>query len=201
MATVLTPAQLGERFAGLADHSTYRLELLDQYIAESEREPFARFRAGETPGSTWHRPWRDFVAESHRAGKRMERVHVVSEPPTDYVRFEMSCAYPASVEAGEDVRILPRDTVRELNLPDHDYWLFDSKLVGVMDYGDDGRLLRVTLTDDPATVVRHCYWRDVALHHSTPLESYRNARMDHPKPLDEQDGGLQNGSVQADDLA
>ena len=37
----------------------------------------------------------------------MQRVHVVSEPLTDYLRFEIT-GYRLNVEAGEDVRILPR---------------------------------------------------------------------------------------------
>jgi hypothetical protein len=38
----------------------------------------------------------------------MERVHAVSEPVTDYIRFSLLHGYPANLEAGEDVRVKPR---------------------------------------------------------------------------------------------
>jgi hypothetical protein len=42
------------------------------------------------------------------SGRVMERVHAVSEPVTDYIRFSLLHGYPANLEAGEDVRVKPR---------------------------------------------------------------------------------------------
>ena len=60
----------------------------------------------------------------------MSRVHVVSEPVSDYVRFELLHVYPANVEAGEDVRILGRAKAEAQPGPscDGDFWLFDDDL-------------------------------------------------------------------------
>ena len=41
------------------------------------------------------------------AGKVFQRVHVVTEPLTDYLRYELGWSYPPNIEAGEDIRILP----------------------------------------------------------------------------------------------
>mgnify|MGYP006178464347 CR=1 FL=1 len=41
-------------------------------------------------------------------GKRVERVRVVDDPPSDYLRFEISIT-PHNLAVGEDIRYLDRD--------------------------------------------------------------------------------------------
>lgn len=168
----MTPERFAAQFGELFATSSYRLELLDAYIAPNEQDPYRRFLAGEPRDDTWRDPWRRFVRTARTAGKRMERVHVVTEPLPDYTRFELEWAYPANVEAGEDVRILPRRVADSLNLPDRDYWLLDSSRVAVMDYDEHGNWLDVDMVDDPAVVAEHLRGRDLALRHSTPLFTY-----------------------------
>lgn len=168
----MTPERFAAQFGDLFSQSSYRLELLDTYVAPNEQEPFRRFMAGEPRDDAWRGPWKRFVRSAKAAGKRMERVHVVTEPLTDYMRFELEWAYPANAEAGEDVRILPRRVADSLNLPDRDYWLLDSSRVAVMDYDEFGNWLGVDLVDDPNIVVWHIRGRDLALRHSTPLFTY-----------------------------
>lgn len=170
--TVLSADEFGNQFADLFEQSAFRLELLDHYVAANEQEPFARFRAGQPQDLRWREPWKSLVTAARRAGRRMERVHVVTEPLTDYLRFELTCAYPTNVQAGEDVRILPRNRADALNLPDHDFWLFDSRRAGRMTYDVDGSLLRVDLVDAPNVIMRYCDSRDVALRHAVPLTTY-----------------------------
>ena len=54
---------------------------------------------------------------------------------------------------------------RAFGLPDHDYWLFDSRKIARLhfDEGDD-HLLGVEIIEDPVAVVQHNYWRDAARH-------------------------------------
>lgn len=170
MAT-LTPDQFAERFGGFTE-SAFRLELLDHYVAPNEAAPFERFLAGMAPSWEWREPWKRFVRGKLAAGATMSRVHVVSEPLTDYVLFELTCVYPANVEAGEDVRVLPRWRAAHLDLPARDFWLLDSTTVGVMDYDAAGNWLSVDVTDAP-TVVEQCVRaRETAIEHSVPLAIY-----------------------------
>jgi len=180
--TVLSADEFGRRFAELFEHSAFRLELLDYYVAANEEEPFNRFQAGQPQDLRWREPWKTLVTGAKQAGKRMERVHVVTEPLTDYLWFELTCAYPSNVQAGEDVRILPRNHATSLDLPDHDYWLFDSRRAGRMIYDSDGGLLQIELVDAPDTIVRYCYGRDVALHHAVPLTTYVTTRVHSSRP-------------------
>jgi hypothetical protein len=154
--------------------SAYRLESLQHYDVTYERGEFERFLAGEVRGefpgiADWIRSVREAVA----AGKRMHRVHVVREPLSEYVRFECAWAYEHTVAAGEDVRIIPvghHDWPAEL--PQYDYWLFDSVDLVEMHYGPDGSFAYAEVVDDPRRVVRANYWRDLAVGSSISYREY-----------------------------
>ena len=69
--------------------------------------------------------WLEMLKVAIGEGRRFARVRVVSLPLTDYSRFGVWCAQFTG-GAGEDIRYLVRDQVHVLDLPDYDYWLFDS---------------------------------------------------------------------------
>ncbi len=70
------------------------------------------------------------------------------------------------------MRILVRSTRPDLQLPDHDYWLFDDREVAVMSYDNDGNWLRVTMINELSAVKAYCEARDLAVKHSVPLSGY-----------------------------
>ena len=74
--------------------------------------------------------------------------------------------------AGEDIRYLPRDRAERLDLPGYDFWLVDSARVGILRFGNDDVLLGAEVDDNPAAVLRHCRYRDVALGHAIPFAEY-----------------------------
>jgi uncharacterized protein DUF6879 len=156
------------------EFSAFRLELLQRYDDPGEAEAIRRFRAGEPihppEDAGW---WAGLVGRARARGATVQRVHVVVEPPSDYLCFELA-VYAASVACGEDVRILPvaAGEQAELGLPGHDYWLFDSRTLAVLRYDAAGRLVTVELVSDPAAVVRHNHWRDAALARSIPYDVY-----------------------------
>ncbi len=102
----------------------------------------------------------------------MERVHIVSEPVTDYVRFSLLHGYPASVEAGEDVRILGLAAASDAGLRRDDFWLFDDDLAALLAYDGDGRVERVSVTNEPGTLTLLCSTRDRSLRLASPLAQY-----------------------------
>lgn len=171
----LSPEEFGEAFDGLFTRSAFRLELLDRYAAANETEPLRRFRLGLPQDPAWREPWKQFVRASVRDGKQLARVHVLGEPLSDYLEFELTCAYPANVAAGEDVRILDADrwtTLHTLSVPEYDFWLFDDCVVAVMYYDNFGNLLRVDVDRDPLRVAYYRRCRDLIMDHSVPLRDY-----------------------------
>jgi hypothetical protein len=168
------PVSFGDDFAGLFDWfatRAFRLETLDQYAADYEEEAVRRFLAGEPLDPGFIAPWLEQVATATGAGRQLQRVHVVTEPLSDYLRFEMD-GYRFTVAAGEDVRILPRSVARELELPGEDFWLFDDGPVARMRYDRHGAFLGAELVEEPDVVARYCQGRDVALQAATPFARY-----------------------------
>lgn len=170
--THLTPQQFARDFTALFSRSAYRLETLDYYVADNEQEPYRRFLTGQPQDPHWRAPWKQLVRAARAAGKTMARVHAVSEPLSTYLKFEITCSYPGSAEAGEDVRILRRQNWPWLRLPDRDYWLFDDRAAAVMEYGADGNWLAVSMTTDAAMLRYYRQARDTAMEHAEPLTTY-----------------------------
>ena len=104
-------------------------------------------------------------------GKRFTRVRVVSLPLTDYSRFGVWCAQFTN-GAGEDIRYLERGRADTLGVPNHDYWLFDSRKLVRMRFGDNDVFLGGEVIEDPAEIVRHNYWRDAAWHYALTRDDF-----------------------------
>jgi hypothetical protein len=151
-------------------HAAFRLETRERYNEQEEVVPLRRFLAGE-PDYGWNEEWVIMLQRRVADGQRLERVRVVSEPHSDYTRFGLDLAR-VNVPAGEDVRYLPRHRVAGLDLPDHDFWLIDSTRLAILRFGEDDQMLGAEVHDDPATVVKHCYYRDVAWHYAVPFAEY-----------------------------
>jgi hypothetical protein len=155
----IDPAWFLDHFTELFEHTSYRLEALDYYDDPGEREALRGFRDGRpVPRNQW---WIDFIRQARREGKVMSRVHVVSEPLSEYMEFEIAAYQANGYSAGEDVRILPRTQAAEIDgVPD--YWLMDSRLALLMSYDGGGVLVRVEATTNQRTVTDCCRWRDLA---------------------------------------
>jgi hypothetical protein len=167
------PTEIDARFGdgSLFRRSAYRLELLDEYDSPSARIRVARFLAGQPDDAEVRADWDHGVDDARRAGKKMQRVHVITKPLTDYLRFELAF-YRGSVLAGEDIRILPGDLATGLDLPGFDYWLFDEERAAVMYYGDHGTWRHAEIVTEPSFIADCCRWRAQALSRAIPLGDY-----------------------------
>jgi hypothetical protein len=153
--------------------SAFRLETRDRYAVPQEAEWFAEWRrSGKLPELTPDTDsWLMLVSEASRSGKQMRRVHLVTPPLSEYLRFEFATQIH-SVECGEDCRIAettgnPRLT--QIARESCDFWLFDSSTVAVLDYDDHGRFLAVREVTNPRHYLEQ---RDLVLAHSVSLKEY-----------------------------
>lgn len=153
---------------------SFRLETLQQYAVSYEEGPYRDFLDG-VPRYTHpdQAEWAANVAARLAHGARMRRVHVVEEPLTEYLRFELTWPYRDSVEAGEDVRLIPVPRgAWPAALPREDYWLFDRKVAALMRYGLGGEFLEAEITEDPPTIARCVAARNEALRRSVTYAEY-----------------------------
>jgi hypothetical protein len=111
------------------------------------------------------------IREASSEGRWFRRVRVVSIPLTDYTRWGYVFSRHNNA-AGEDIRYLARDQAQAAGLPNHDYWLFDSRRLALMHFSDDDRFIGAEIISDPAVVVEHSYWRDVAWHYAVRREDF-----------------------------
>jgi hypothetical protein len=147
------------------------LEARDRYDASYENESLRKFLAGEADDLPWMQSWLDMLREATAKGRRFTRVRVVTLPLTDYSRFGVWCAQFTN-GAGEDIRYLPRDRAGAAGLPNHDYWLFDSRKLVRMHFDDNDAFLGCEVIEDPAEIVQHNYWRDAAWHHAIRRDDF-----------------------------
>jgi hypothetical protein len=99
--------------------------------------------------------WYALVREHVARGVRFRRARIVSEPVSDYIRFEHEATGGLNVAAGEEVRWLPRRLASDLCLPGNDFWLFDDRLIRFHHFSGDGEIVEDELASDPA-VIRMC---------------------------------------------
>lgn len=154
---LLTAEQWEELFTGTTREALH-LEMRDWYAVEDEKERFARFlQVGHRDhGAEFEqrRPWLEMVRAAVGKGVSVRRARIVSEPVTDYIRFEYE-GTDAAIESGEEVRWLPRKRASGIALPGNDFWLFDEKTVLFNHFTGDGGSAGQELTTDPA-VARLC---------------------------------------------
>jgi len=143
------------------EQTAFRLETRERYYESAQLE---QFLAGERSGRvevdlSYMSSWLELVAAQHAAGRQVERVRVVSLPPSDYTRYGLWLARH-NIQAGEDIRYLPRD--RAGGLPDHDFWLLDSARLYAVRFGADDSLLGAEPVTDPQAVAQARAWREAA---------------------------------------
>lgn len=130
-----------EELLAAAQHSACHLEMRDAYGVGDEAADFEHWeRTGERdtdPTSAYWTPWVDLIGRTSRRGVAVRRARVVSEPVTPYIRYEHA-GTSVNVQAGEDVRWLPRRQASDIALPGNDFWLFDRTTVLFNHFSGEG---------------------------------------------------------------
>lgn len=131
------------------------LEMRDVYAVPDEAERLALFLEkgyrDHDAEAEERRPWMDLIRNATESGKVFRRARIVSEPVTDYIRYEWDGA-SVNVEAGEQIRWVPRRLVSAVGLPGNDFWLFDDSAVVFTVFAGEGDVFERQLATDPAVV-------------------------------------------------
>jgi uncharacterized protein DUF6879 len=133
------------------DREAVHLEMRDSYGTAVELPHLARWAAGEPDDLAWLQDWCQTLRAHVRAGRSVRRARIVSEPLSDYQRWSYSIAAPM-VDAGEDIRWVPRRLVSTVALPGNDFYLFDDHLVVFLHYAGNGLATDRVATTDAADI-------------------------------------------------
>ncbi|MEV4096590.1 DUF6879 family protein [Streptosporangium saharense] len=118
------PVSIRDMIRG-ARHSAVHLETRDTY--DPTHPAFQDFLNGGS-GRYDRSGWTETVRAAVERGVRIRRARVISEPVSDYIRWEHMIT-DENVAAGEEVRWLPRRRAFDLMLPGSDFWMFDGRVV------------------------------------------------------------------------
>ncbi|MER8114646.1 hypothetical protein GTY81_10885 [Streptomyces sp. SID8366] len=132
--------------------SAVHLEMRDHYGVAHEADDFRMWletgRLDTDPASPDWAPWVGLVSQALARGVRVRRARIVSEPVSDYIRYEHASTV-VNVQAGEDVRWLPRRHASDIALPGNDFWLFDGRVIRWGYFSGNGAMVGHEISDDP----------------------------------------------------
>ncbi|GHF64683.1 hypothetical protein GCM10018790_48130 [Kitasatospora xanthocidica] len=148
----------------------WRLETLPAYNVPQEEDDLQSFRAGERIDPRTHsNAYTEDLKRVRREGKLKGRVHIVTRPLSEYLRYEFMYYLP-HVWAGEDVRILDVTDRPDPLAGVTDYWMFDKREVVLMNYLPDGTQIDRTLFE--GDVSPFIEYQRIAIAESVPFEEY-----------------------------
>jgi hypothetical protein len=133
------------------ERSSAHLETRDAYGTAVELPYMAKWAAGEPDDLSWLDDWCNTLRQHVGAGRTVRRARIVSEPLSDYQRWSYSIAQPM-VDAGEDIRWVPRRLVSSIGIPGNDFYLFDDHLVVFLIYSGMGINTAYDTSTDPADI-------------------------------------------------
>jgi hypothetical protein len=147
--TPVTDEEFEELLETGFDRQALHLEMRDAYGTAVELPYMAKWAAREPDDLEWLQGWCATLRRHVKAGRSVRRARVVSEPLSEYQRWSHSIASPM-VEAGEDIRWVPRRLVSSVALPGNDFYLFDDRLAVFLLYAGNGLAAGMFSSADPA---------------------------------------------------
>ncbi|MFI9721062.1 DUF6879 family protein [Streptomyces sp. NPDC052396] len=106
--------------------SAVHLEMRDSYIRDDPA--FIAWQEGRVSDAVAaYQAWTDLMREATSRGVVVRRARIVSEPLSDYCRFEYDVTPQVNLAGGEQVRWLPRRRASDIALPGNDFWIFDGE--------------------------------------------------------------------------
>jgi hypothetical protein len=163
-----------EELLAECQHSAVHLEMRDHYMLDDPAYLDWRARQRIDPAERW-RDWFQRLRATVERGVQIRRARIISEPVTQYIKFEYDVTDGLNIAAGEEVRWLPRRQASDLALPGNDFWLFDNRLLQFSYFSGDGDWLEIEQTTEPATVDLCAAAFEAVWKRATPHERYRPA--------------------------
>jgi hypothetical protein len=156
------------------ERSALHLEMRDAYMLD---DPMliawqAGHRDDPADRDSWWRPWLDLMHKTTARGVDVRRARIVSEPVTDYIRFEYDITF-TNIAAGEQVRWLPRRRATDIALPGNDFWLFDDTTLLINHFSGNGDWIDMELVTESAVAKLCTSAFEAVWDRATPHEDYR----------------------------
>ncbi|GAB2718383.1 DUF6879 family protein [Nocardia thraciensis] len=152
--------------------SSVHLETRDAYGTAIELPYMAKWAAGEHDDLEWLQGWCGTVRAHVAAGRSVRRARIISEPLSDYQYWSHSIAHPM-VDAGEDIRWVPRRLVSSTAIPGNDFYLLDDRLAIFLHYSGNGLAVDKTTSTDPHDIALCRTAFEAVWHLAIPHRDYK----------------------------
>lgn len=156
-------------------YEALHLELRDTYDETESR--YLQWRREGRVDPDLYAFWPELIRSVVARGVRVRRARVVSEPVTDYVRYEHAITPAINLAGGEEVRWLPRQQASTLLVPGNESWVFDARTVVFNNMAGDGSWAtpHENRVDDPVVATRIVAAFEAVWAIATPHEHYHPA--------------------------
>ncbi|MEV0734234.1 DUF6879 family protein [Polymorphospora sp. NPDC050346] len=154
------------------ESSAFRFEAQSFYRSNVETVALAQFLNGEQVDLEWLQEWLSVVRGLTRGGRVMQRVRIIGDPPSSYLRFSLFIT-PHLIAAGDDIRYLSEVRADSLGIELQDFWLFDNKRVAAFSFDRSGDLEGITLIQDEMRVEKYIKLRSILMDNSLTFKEYR----------------------------
>ncbi|WP_433253189.1 DUF6879 family protein [Streptosporangium sp. CA-135522] len=159
---------------GECHHTAIHLEMRDAYTPDDP--VYLDWKAGRQIDAVERWPeWVKLARETIARGVSIRRARIVSEPITEFIRYEYELTEPLNTGIGELVKWLPRRQASDIALPGNDFWLFDDRLVRFGHFSGDGHYLGDEVSEDPAVIKLCASAFEAVWERGIPHEAYRPA--------------------------
>lgn len=146
LAELFTVCKRSALHLEMRDGYTLNDPMLDEWRAGRRHDP--------AEPASWWRPWLELMRSVTGRGVEVRRARIVSEPVSEYIRFEYDLTF-MNIFVGENVRWLSRREATDIALPGNDFWLFDDEVLVVNHFAGNGDKAAAELVDD-ATTIKLC---------------------------------------------
>jgi len=154
----------------------FKAEVLQDYSGEDNGPSLQAWLAGEKDRSmellTADAPsWVNKALQ--KADVRRIRVHIVDEPYTSHLEWEMECYRRVNIPlAKEGVYLVPRTKIPDLDLPDGDFSIFDDTRVIKFNYSQNGSAQSGEIYEKGEDISHFLKLKEELLKQADPLEKF-----------------------------
>ncbi|MEC3957896.1 hypothetical protein VMT65_33010 [Nocardia sp. CDC153] len=151
----------------------FHLEVLDDYESPGGDQPYRNWLAGGPEDDfAWFQGWLNLIRDVTADGATVRRARVVTVPLTDYQRWMLEITQN-NVDAGEEVRYLPRHLADPERVTTDDWWLIDDTTVSYTVFDPAGNWVGGAVTTDPRIVAYCREVRDYVWELATPYGEFQ----------------------------
>lgn len=154
-------------------HVLFRLEAMPEYSSEAEKPLVENYETGKpVPLQGPLADYFDRLGKLIKSGKEVERLHVVPDTLTPYLRWEIFWAYQHMADRGVKVYLLPQSKFPELAAKASEFYLIDDSILVHVCYDSKGAFTELQRETDQAKIVEAKNLRQQLIAAAIPFEEF-----------------------------